>query len=417
MEYTSRGLKRRRNTDKWEVVLSHRDPLTGEQVRSYHTVEAKTQKRAERARDELILELERKGAAYSSRITLAEFLEKFIKYKEDGVLVERSTINHYRKQAKVICRYIGGKRLSEVGIPEVSRWMSQMVEEGYAPRSVAKPYGLLRQAMKHAIVLDLVTRNPCDYCKPPKIQRKKLNVLDREERTRMLKIAQAAEPSPLALAVELALTTGMRRGEICGLRWSDIGEHEVTVNRSISLDSGTPYEKEPKTQGSRRTIPLTKRLHAVLRAIEKDRRNVAGELGVPFGDPYVLGTPDPGSRPYHPTQLTRDFHAFCKMNGFDLTFHDLRHTFATMMIAGGTDVRTVASYLGHSNVAMTLNTYAEVDPDAKRAAVGKIGEAFDVDLDGVLAEELEEPAFTLSFTVEQLEAMLAEARKLEAAHA
>ena len=105
------------------------------------------------------------------------------------------------------------------------------------------------------------------------------------------------------------------------------------------------------------------------------------------------------------------------MNGFDLTFHDLRHTFATMMIAGGTDVRTVASYLGHSNVAMTLNTYAEVDPDAKRAAVGKIGEAFNVDLDGVLAEGLEEPAFTLSFTVEQLEAMLAQAKRGETAHA
>ena len=233
----------------------------------------------------------------------------------------------------------------------------------------------------------------------------------------MLKIAQAAEPSPLALAVELALTTGMRRGEICGLRWLDIGEQEVTVNRSISLDSGRPYEKDPKTEGSRRTIPLTKRLYEVLRTIEKDRRNVAGNLGVPFGDPYVLGTPDPGSRPYHPTQLTRDFHAFCKMNGFDLTFHDLRHTFATMMIAAGTDVRTVASYLGHSNVAMTLNTYAEVDPDAKRAAVGKISEAFDADLEGVLSEELEEPAFTMSFTVEQLEAMLAQAKRREATHA
>ncbi len=137
----------------------------------------------------------------------------------------------------------------------------------------------------------------------------------------------------------------------------------------------------------------------MLRAIEKDRRYVAGELGVPFGDPYVLGTPDPDSRPYHPTRLTREFKSFCKMNGFEMTFHDLRHTFASMMIAGGTDVRTVASYLGHSNVAMTLNTYAEVDPDAKLAAVDKIGEGFD--------------AFTLSFTVEQLEGMLAEARRRE----
>ena len=415
MRYTSRGLRRSRGMDKWDVTLSHRDPLSGELVSTYHTVEARTRKKAERARDELILELERRGNAYSSKLTLAEFLDKFIAYKEGGMLVERSTVEHYRKQAKVICRYLGAHRLSELTIPAVNGWMAQMVEEGYAPRSVAKPFGLLRQAMNHAVALDLVYKNPCDHCKPPRIKRKKLKVLDRAERTRMLKIAQAAEPSPLALAVELALTTGMRRGEICGLRWSDIGEREVTVNRSISLDSGRPYEKEPKTEGSRRTIPLTSRLYDVLRAIEKDKRYVSGDLGVPFGDPYVLGTPDPQSRPYHPTQLTRDFHAFCKMNGFEMTFHDLRHTFATMMIAGGTDVRTVASYLGHANVAMTLNTYAEVDPDAKRAAVGKIGEAFDADLDGVFAEELEEPAFTMSFTVAQLEGMLAEARKRESA--
>ena len=416
MEYTSRGLMRRRGTDKWEVVLSHRDPLSGEQVRSFHTIEAKTKKRAEKARDELIKDLERKGAAYTSKETLAEFLEQFVKYKENSGAIERSTINHYRKQARVICRYIGGTRLSEVGIPEVSRWMTQMIEEGYAPRSVAKPYGVLRQAMKHAVALDLVTKNPCDFCKPPKIQRKKMQVLNREERTRMLKLAQEAEPEPLALAVELALTTGMRRGEVCGLRWSDLGDGTITVNRAISLDSGTPYIKEPKTQGSRRTIPLTKRLYAVLRAVEKDRRYVASELGVPFGDPYILGTPDPKSRPYHPTRLTREFKSFCKMNGFDLTFHDLRHTFATMMIAGGTDVRTVASYLGHSNVAMTLNTYAEVDPDAKLAAIDKIDEGFDIDLTGAFAEP-KPPAFTLEFTIEQLEDMLAEARRLEAAHA
>ena len=416
MKYTSRGLKRRGNSDKWHVTLSHRDPLTGELVPSYHTVTAKTEKQAMKRRDELILELERKGGALTSKLTLAEFLDKFIQYKQDSMAVERSTINHYRKQAKVICRYIGGERLAEVDIPTVNRWIAQMVEEGYAPRSVSKPFSLLRQALKHAVALDLISKNPCDFCKPPRIQRKMLQVLDRDQRTRMLRLAREAEPEPLALAVELALTTGMRRGEICGLRWSDLGECEITVNRSISLDSGTPYVKDPKTDGSRRTIPLTRCLYAVLRAVEKDQRYVAGELEVPFGDPYIIGTPEPGSRPFHPTRLSREFQAFCRMNGFECTFHDLRHTFATMMIAGGTDVRTVASYLGHSNVAMTLNTYAEVDPDAKKAAVSKVDEAFDIDLTGIFAEP-EPPAFTLEFTADQLRAMLAEAERREAAGA
>ena len=78
MRYTSRGLRRSRGTDKWDVTLSHRDPLSGELVSTYHTVEARTRKKAERARDELILELERRGNAYSSKLTLAEFLDKFI---------------------------------------------------------------------------------------------------------------------------------------------------------------------------------------------------------------------------------------------------------------------------------------------------------------------------------------------------
>lgn len=416
MKYTSRGLRRRGDSDKWHVTLSHRDSLTGELVPSYHTVTARTEKQAKKRRDELIIELERRGSAVSSRMTLAEYLEKFIQMKSDSGTLERSTVDHYRKHAKVVRRYIGGYKLADVSITVVSGWMSQMVQEGYAPRSVGKPFGLLKLALKHAVAMDLIAKNPCEFCKPPKIKRKKLNVLDKKERTRLLQLARDGEPEPLALAIELALTTGMRRGEICGLRWSDLGDCEITVNRAISLDRGTPYVKEPKTEGSHRTIPLTSRPYAVLRAIEKDERYVAAELGVKFGDPFILGTPNPDSRPYHPTRLTREFQAFCKMHGFQMTFHDLRHTFATMMIANGTDVRTVASYLGHSNVAMTLNTYAEVDPDAKRAALSKIDESFDVDLMGAFAEP-EPPAFTLEFTADQLRAMLAEAERREAAGA
>ena len=170
MKYTSRGLTRRSGTDKWEVTLSHRDPLTGELVRSFHTVEAKTQKKAEKARDELILELERKGSAYTSRLTLREFLERFIQYKESGMAIERSTANHYRRQAKVVSRYLGAYKLSELGIPEVSGWMAQMVAEGYAPRTISKPYGVLRQAMKHAVASYLGHSNvamPCGSAPSP----------------------------------------------------------------------------------------------------------------------------------------------------------------------------------------------------------------------------------------------------------
>lgn len=162
-----------------------------------------------------------------------------------------------------------------------------------------------------------------------------------------------------------------------------------------------------------------------------DARAQAAEFGYTFGDPYILGTQERDSRLYNPAMLGKDFAVFCKMNGFDCSFHDLRHTFATMMVGNGCDVRTVASYLGHVSVSMTLDIYADADPEAKRAAVSKVEDNFDMDMTGcgmdlflethdALGRELKDvgaaaPALPgLNFTLEQLRAMLAAAEAKEA---
>ena len=92
MKYTTRSMRRRRNSDKWEVVLTHKDPLTNESIRTFHTVEGKALKAAERARDEFIVELEVKGGAFGTNVTIAQFMASFITYKEMSGTVERSTI-------------------------------------------------------------------------------------------------------------------------------------------------------------------------------------------------------------------------------------------------------------------------------------------------------------------------------------
>lgn len=380
MNYHSKGLRRRGDSDSWEVVLSHIDPLTGERVCTYHTVHAKTQKQAERLRDELILEKELKGSAVTSKLTVRDFLERFVQYKEETKHVELSTILNYKTEVRWICKYIGEVRLCDLTVQQVNDWMAAMVADGYAPKTVSKPFRLLKQALNYAKSMDILIKNPCDFCKPPKRVQGRINSLNRSERTRMLELARAALPTPLALAIEIALNTGMRRGEICALRWSDFNEldHTISVRRALGHGKGGFYEKATKTVSSTRTIPLTNYTFTVLSAMHKDSMYLLKSLGVSKADPYILGSQEPDSRPYNPSRLGKDFTAFCKMNGFECTFHDLRHTFATMMIAGGVDVRTVSSYLGHSSASMTLNVYADVDPDAEMAAVAKIEEAFDV---------------------------------------
>ena len=215
--------------------------------------------------------------------------------------------------------------------------MSDMTEAGYAPKTCAKAFRLFKQALKWAQAQDLIAKNPCDYCKPP------------------------------------------------------------------------------KTGSSARTIPLTKSIFALLTHMKGASIQQASQFDIPFNDPYILGTQEPESRPYNPTQLGKDFSAFCKMNGFDCTFHDLRHTFATMMIANGCDVRTVASYLGHASVSMTLDIYADVDPDAKKATLSKVEDSFDFDSEyfnnAMEWHGASKPAVpTVSFTEEQLLAMLEQVR-------
>ena len=196
MRYSSKGLRRRGDTDKWEVTLTHKDPLSGEIVRSYHTVTARTEKQAQKRRDELIRDLEDRGLAAGAKMTVSELADLFIEYKANSGTVERSTLDGYRKQAKALKRDIGDIRVCELSSPDVSSWMASMTERGYAPRSVQRPFSLLKQMMKYAMAMDLVTKNPCEFCKPPKIQRKKVNTLSREERTRMMRLAREAEPAP-----------------------------------------------------------------------------------------------------------------------------------------------------------------------------------------------------------------------------
>lgn len=256
LRYTSRGLRRCNNTDKWEVTLSHVDPITGETARTFHTVGAKTKKGAEKARDALIFGLGSDGGAVGSSMTVREFMEQSLRYKEASGTIEPSTVRSYRGEAKQLYPALGAIRLAELTSADIDRWMAGMTAEGYAPKTVAKPFKLLKQALKWAVGQDLLTKNACDFCKPPKRAKTPINALSREDRSRMLALAREAIGQPLGLAIELALTTGMRRGEVCALRWSDLNDDgSVTVSHALGNGEGGFYLKEPKTGSSARTIP------------------------------------------------------------------------------------------------------------------------------------------------------------------
>ncbi len=298
-------------------------------------------------------------------------------------VVERSTLCEYRRLAKYLWKGepIAEICLSELIPPDVQNWVNSLSED-YKPVTVRKAFVLLRSAMSQAVERDILAKNPTRTVAPPKQPSLEPNSLSNEQREKLLAFLDLTEPSEFTLGIKMALLTGMRESEICGLRWRDVDLNACTlqVRNVIGRDEDGEYLKEPKTGGSRREVFFGRVLQDSLMQREQAMRTACSVLKLDFFDGlFVLGDVSGGWLPRH--VLWRYWNTCAKSLGLvgtqgkRPTFHDLRHSYATTAISSGVDVRTVASSMGHSNIAMTLNTYTSADPDAKRRAAMRVEDA------------------------------------------
>lgn len=179
--------------------------------------------------------------------------------------------------------------------------------------------------------------------------------------------------TPVSVSAQIALYTGLREAEVCGLQWRDFSAKDGTlwVRRSIGLAKGGAYIKTPKTDKVR-DVAVSASLKRLLRVWRFAQQEMFDEHGVEVdSQTYIVGDEDGF---LHPSVLSRGWYQLASLlgvrgcEGRQITYHDLRHTWATVYLASGGDVKTAASNLGHANAAMTLNVYASVDPEAKRSA-------------------------------------------------
>lgn len=186
---------------------------------------------------------------------------------------------------------------------------------------------------------------------------------------------------PFSTAVLLALMTGMRQGEICALRWQDVDRvsRKIRVSHALTRANGTFALSMPKTRSSSRTIPYGDELARVLEARACAMHGEREAMGLDWDEGlFVVGNAVTGGWK-SPMALGQEWRAFVRVaklvgsQGEAPRFHDLRHTFATMAIGSGVDVKTVSAILGHSNAAMTLNVYADALADSKKVSMDLMG--------------------------------------------
>lgn len=373
---------RERRPGVWELIVQLPRETPGERARQLSRTVHGTKRDAQRALAQLVSEVSA-GKITSTATTLDDLLRRWLDHI-DGEL-SPTTLREYRRLvAKRIGPQLGSLRLSRVTARRLdSYYASLRREEGLAPGSVRKIHAVLRGALGQAVRWGMIPSNPAVNASPPRTARSDVNPPQLDEAVRLLRAADEYSIE-LGTMLRVLAATGARRGEVCGLRWSDIDwrARTISIERSVASIPGGTMVKGTKTHSARR-IAVDAGTLAVLERLQEDREQMARMCERQLDpDGFVFSLDPTGAAPLHPDTVTKTFDRLRRSLGLrTVRLHDLRHLHATQLLAAGVPVRTVSGRLGHANAATTLNVYAHFleasDRQASDVIAGLLGSASD----------------------------------------
>ncbi len=267
---------------------------------------------------------------------------------------------------------LGRIRLAKLSPQPIQSLYAAKLAEGVAPGTVRQMHAVLRRAHGEALRLGLVPRNVATLVKVPRASRPEMQVLSPDEARILL---AAAEGDRLEALYVLALTTGMRLGELLAVRWTDVDLHTKTPALHVRatlryINADTYFFDPPKTAQSRRRIGLSGKGLDALRNHRTRQLEERLAAGVAWRDEDLVFCTPIGAAICGNHLSGRDFPALLKRAGLPrIRFHDLRHTCATLLLRRGVHPKVVSELLGHSTVTMTLDRYSHVLPDMQQAAM------------------------------------------------
>ena len=286
----------------------------------------------------------------SSHQTYKGYIENHIKPNIGDIPLEKLTTLDLQRLYKTLLANGRVDRLESKGQPK-----------GLSPKTVRNIHQILSSALKLAQEQRIILTNPAEGCALPKVEHREMKTLPVEQLQSFLR---EAKDSGVFELYYLELATGLRRGELLGLKWEDIDlEHgDLRARRQIARINGKVVEAPLKTKNAYRTLPLAEDTISIL----KEQKKKVGN------SPWVF--PSATGGPISPDSVLHMLHRVLKRAGLpQVRFHDLRHTFATLALQNGVDIKTVSGMLGHFSAGFTLDTYAHVTTSAQKAAANTMG--------------------------------------------
>jgi integrase len=290
--------------------------------------------------------------------------------------VRQSTLVRYEQLVRLhIIPALGRIALKSLSAAHVQGFYRDRLDSGLSPATVQKIHAVLHKALDQAASWSLVPRNPTESVKAPRPAPEEIRPLNREQAKALLETARRERFEALYV---LAVTTGLRQGELLGLKWEDVDLENslIRVRRTLIRHRGRLLLGEPKTKRSRRTVRLTEAAVQALKEHLARQIEQMERLGDLYEDQGLIFATQRGTL-VNPTNLRkRSFAPLLEKAGLlPIRFHDLRHTCATLLLSRNVNPKIVSEMLGHATIAITLDTYSHVLPTMQDSATRALEDA------------------------------------------
>jgi len=369
-----KGSIRQRSKGSWEVCINTgRDPATGKRLRHFESVKG-TKRDAQQRMHELLHTLEQGAYIKPLRVTLAEWLRDWISGYVATNCSLRTAQSYQSEVTLHLIPALGAIPLAQLRPQHLQNYYACALSQGrvdgkggLSARTVQYHHRILSEALSHAVKMGILVRNVAEAVDPPRPEQKNMATLVPEDVPQFL---EAAERTPYYVLFYMALYTGMRLGELLGLRWCDVDLDmaSLSVVQALYKRSGVCRMIKPKSSHSRRRIALPPSLALLLREYKAEQQTQRILLGkLPADSDLVFSYLD--GKPLDPGVVSHTFAKVLKKAGLPhIRFHDLRHTHATLLLKGGIHPKIVSERLGHANIGITLDTYSHVLPGLQERA-------------------------------------------------
>ena len=373
------GSIKKRSKNSWTIIIYlGRDSKTNKKRQKWYTVTG-TKRDAEREKTRLLHELETGQYVEPSRMTVSEYLQKWLDHAKNKV----NPKTHERYEQLIsnnLVPQIGGIPLAKLQPLHIQDAYDRLLESGrtdgrggLSSQTVLHCHRVLRTALHQAVRWQLVIRSAVDGVDPPTPAKREMQALDEIQTVWLFSAAQGTR---LYVPILFTATTGVRRGELLALGWSELNLDGATATIRRSLEQtrkGGLRFKYPKNNKGR-TITLPSLLIEALREHKSTQDGMKAMMGPNYNTEDLVFPRQDGTI-WKPEQFTDSYFRFARKIGVKLRFHDLRHTHASQLLRAGVPVKVVSERLGHSAVGITLDTYSHVLPGMQEEAAQKIDAA------------------------------------------